>query len=249
MNPTRIFIITLGVFASLQAQAQGQSTVVASGNAAQENIQALVDGSAFVRFDNRYEGVRGTPYLVRAWVPGKLQLANKAQAPEVKLKYDAAQRLLLMLRPSKDSMYLDMNKIEGFALLDPTKSEPRNFQRFYDAPDPGLRREYFEVLVPGNYSLLKLQRKTLQKANYSSPYSADRRYDELIDQTDYFVRTADGRLQPIKLNQKSLIAALPEHAAQLQTELKKRPPLRSEADFIALIPWLNTLPALPRKEG
>lgn len=247
MNLFRIFLTTLGAFASLQLQAQVKSTVVASGNAAQENIQALVDGAAFVRFDNRYEGVRGTPYLVPSWVPGKLQLTNKAPSPEVKLKYDAAQRLLVMLRASKDSMYLDMNKIEGFALLDPTKPEPRNFQRFYDAPDPALRREYFEVLAPGNYSLLKLQRKNLQKANYSGPYSADRRYDELVDQTDYFLRTTDGRLQPLKLNQKALLAALPEHAAQIQAELKKRPTPRTEADFVALLFWLNTLPALPAK--
>jgi hypothetical protein len=245
MSTLRTFLIAASAFMGLQAQAQ--STVVSAGNAAQENIKSLVEGSAFIRFDNRYEGVRGTPYLVSAWLPGTVQLSTKVPLPELKLKYDASQRLLLLLRNSKDSMYLDMNRIESFVLRDPTKPEPRTFQRVYDAPDPALRREYFEVLVPGNYSLLKLQRKTLQKASYAGAYSADRRYDELVDQTDYFLRTADGRLQPLKLNQKALQAALPEHAAQIQSELKKRPALRTEADFVALMPWLNTLPALPAK--
>ncbi|SMC00492.1 hypothetical protein SAMN00120144_1246 [Hymenobacter roseosalivarius DSM 11622] len=244
MNLLRPFLIAA---ASISLQVHAQSTVISSGNAAQENLKSLVNGSAAISFDNRYEGVRGTPYLVAAWVPGTIQLASKVHLPETKLKYDANQRLLLMLRGPKDSTYVDMNKIEGFVLRDPTRTQPRAFQRFYDAPDPVLRREYFEVLAPGNYSFLKLQRKTLQKASYSGAYSADRRYDELLDQTDYYIRTADGRLQPLKLNSKALQAALPEHAAQIQVELKKRPALRTEADFVALIPWLNTLPALPAK--
>ncbi|MBC6607702.1 hypothetical protein H8B13_12810 [Hymenobacter sp. BT188] len=245
MNLSRTFLIATGAFVSLQAHAQ--SSVVSSGNAAQENLKSLVNGSAAISYDNRYEGVRGTPYLISAWIPGTIQLASKVPLPETKLKYDANQRLLLMLRSPKDSTYVDMNKVEGFVLNDPTKSQPRAFKRFYDAPDPALRQEYFEVLVPGNYSLLKLQRKTLQKASYSGAYSADRRYDELLDQTDYYIRTADGRLQPFKLNAKALAAALPEHSAQIQAELKKRPALRTEADFVAFAPWLNTLPALPAK--
>lgn len=245
MRRFQLFIVIASALVSLQATAQ--SAVINSGNAAQENIKNLVEGSAFVRFDNRYEGVRGTPYLIPSWLPGSVQLASKVPLPELKLKYDANQRLLLLLRNAKDSIYLDMNRIESFVLNDPTKTQPRAFKRFYDAPDPAMRREYFEVLVPGNYSLLKLQRKTLQKASFAGAYSADRRYDELVDQTDYFVRTADGRLQPLKLNAKALTAALPEHSAQIQAELKKRPALRTEADFVAFMPWLNTLPALPAK--
>jgi hypothetical protein len=180
-------------------------------------------------------------------VPGTIQLASKVPLPETKLKYDANQRLLLMLRAPKDSIYLDMNKVEGFTLHDPTKPNNRVFQRVYNAPDPALRKEYFEVLAPGHYTLLKLQRKNLQKASYSGAYSSERRYDELIDQTEYFLLIADGRLQPIKLTPKALLAALPEHAPQIQAELKKRPTLRTEADVVALMPWLNTLAPAPAK--
>ena len=240
-------IALLAVMVLAGASVQAQSSTVSSGNAGQENLKALVNGAPSISFDGRYEGVRGTPYLLAAWMKGELQLASKATVTDATLKYDVNQRLLLLLRAPKDSIYLDMNKVEGFVLRDPTKPAARSFRRYYDAPDPVLRREYFEVLAPGNYSLLKLQRKTLQKANYAGAYSADRRYDELIDQTDYFLHTADGRLQPLKLNQKALLTALPEHAAKIQAELKKRPAPRTEADFVALIPWLNTLPALPAK--
>lgn len=242
MYMLRTCLVIVSALISLPAPAQTtQSSVVGSGNAAQENLKALVNGNQAVSFDNRYEGVRGTPYLLTAWVPGTIQLSSKVPLPETKLKYDANQRLLLMLRAPKDSIYLDMNRIEGFTLLDPTKPDGRTFQRVYDAPDPALRQEYFEVLAPGTYSLLKLQRKNLQKASYSGAYSADRRYDQLEDQIDYFIHVADGRLQPIKLTAKALQAALPEHAPQIQAELKKRSALRTEADVVALMPWLNTL--------
>ena len=234
------FLLLAATFTVTVARSQANTTI-SSGNAGQENLKALVNGAAAISFDNRYEGVRGTPYLVPGWVPGTIQLASKVLLPETKLKYDASQRVLLMLRGPKDSIYIDMNRVEGFVLSDPTKLNDRTFQRIYDAPDPALRREYFEVLAPGSYSLLKLQRKTLQKASYSGAYSTDRRYDEIVDQTDYFIHTADGRLQPIKLTGKALQAALPEHAPQIQMELKKRPALRTEADVVALMPWLNNL--------
>ncbi|MEM8565709.1 MAG: hypothetical protein AAGF85_04570, partial [Bacteroidota bacterium] len=47
------------------------------GNVARNNLEAIGGASGVVRtFDNRYEGVKGTPYLFEHWKSGVLYLRN-----------------------------------------------------------------------------------------------------------------------------------------------------------------------------
>ncbi|OON65820.1 hypothetical protein B0919_23305 [Hymenobacter sp. CRA2] len=203
--------------------------------AANANKTNIVPGEfqAYNSFDHRYEGIVGTPYLIKGWTPTTLQLVDKRQVDNVPARYDV-YRQVLVIRPDNksDSVWLDATRLTGFVLPPLLSGQPaRVFQPFADAPQPDQRRAFAEVLYQGaaGYTLLKLPRKILVKANYQGGYAADRRYDELVDRNTYFLRRPDGTVAEVKLNRKSLAAA----AGSLQPGLSSsKADIKTEQDAV-----------------
>jgi hypothetical protein len=178
---------------------------------------------AYNTFDHRYEGLVGTPYLNKGWTLAKVTLADKRELASAPARYDVYRRLLVVqpYAGKKDSVWLDATRMKEFSLLPvlPGQAE-RRFVPFAEAPDAEKRNTFVEVLYQGanGYSLLKLPRKLMVKANYQGGYAADRRFDELVDRTEYYLRRPDGSVAEVKLSQKSLAAAAPALTALAQTK-------------------------------
>ena len=216
-------------------------TGLTTGAAGQENLNALVRGAPTVVPDSRYEGLRGSPYVVPRWLPTALtMIRSKVTLPPVPLKYDVFQQRLLMYNKQKgDSLQLNSDLISSFVLVDAGQSEKagqRRFRRFAEAPVLRQQLEFVEVLHAGKYELLKRYVKQLDKASYTGAFSADKRYDELIDKEEYYLRRPDGRLEPLKPTLKALQAAAPALAAALKAEAdQQKLNGKSEAELVALL--------------
>jgi hypothetical protein len=202
----------------------------------QENMNSIVKGSAGMTMDNRYEGITGTPYLVPRWLWATITTRQKKTLDAVPLKYDVLEQHLLMRDPQKgDSMLIDDNAVASFVLSDPARvPEKREFRRFLEAPNPAQSREFVEVLHQGKYTLLKQYSKEIQKASYKGAYGADRRSDDILDKTTYYVLGAGNSATPTKLNLKALQTAAPELAQALKEEASKRPS-RTEKELVELL--------------
>ncbi|MBG8554885.1 hypothetical protein [Hymenobacter guriensis] len=144
-----------------------------------------------------------------------------------------------------------MRNIQEFTLTDPRavpgQAGLHRFARFRNLPDQAGRVDFLEVLHDaGPYALLKRSGKSLLKASYQQAYSADRPYDELVDATDYYLRSPDGTFTAVKPTTKSLVAAIPPVLQEsLRAELKKTP-VRTETDLVNAVSQLNKLAAVSK---
>ncbi|WP_210520924.1 hypothetical protein [Hymenobacter terricola] len=245
---TRVFSLAgLGLLlAGAPALAQ-QTDIGQTGAAAQANLNTLTSGAPTMLPRATSEGVVGSPYVDNRWLPAQITLSNKLPLAPVLLKYDVLGHRLLMHKPapSTDSLQLDDRLVERFVLLEPATAgrpaQPHLFRRFREAPLPQQRPDYVEVLHESRYTLLKRPLKTLKKATLQGAYNTSDRHDEIEDKTEYYLRTPEAALVPVKLGLKPLQSAAPALAAELKKAADSQKP-KTEADWAAV---LNTVDAPP----
>ena len=227
--------------------AQAQTDANQAGASAQTNLNALTTNAPTMIPRPMSDGIKGSPYADDQWRMAQITLSNNLPLAPVPIKYDVLSQRLLMHKatPSPDSLQLDDRLVQQFVLLKPIKAglaaRPRIFRRFAEAPNPGERTDYVEVLHQGSYTLLKRHLRTLKKADIQGAYSSNSRYDEIQDHSEYFIASADAPAKPVKLNLKSLESAYPS----LQSSLKQAAagkPLRSEADWVLVLDLADPTP-------
>ncbi|RTQ52168.1 hypothetical protein EJV47_03845 [Hymenobacter gummosus] len=221
-RPLRGALLAGACLLTLPALAQQTSAPAQQQNFNKTNITPG-EFQAYNTFDHRYDGLVGTPYLQKGWTPAKVKLADKRELVGAPARYDVYRRVLVVqpYAGKKDSVWLDVTRMSEFTLLPAVPGQPeRLFVPFASAPDAEKKAAFVEVLYQGTsgHALLKLPRKVMVKANYQGGYAADRRFDELVDRSEYYLRRPDGSAVEVKLSQKSLAGAAPTLAALGQTK-------------------------------
>ncbi|MDJ1503283.1 hypothetical protein [Xanthocytophaga agilis] len=237
---TYLFFLSIGVSLS----ALGQSTP--SGYDAQQNLNMAggVGGSGMtvVRgFDNRYEGLRGSPYLLPHWCNADVTLANSKIQNDVPVKYDIYSNRLVMRRPQGDSAIVVSSSVKGFLLKDVLTGQNRLFERFPDlkTDDTILKEEYLEVLYEGKTALLVRYDKKVLKASYQGAYSSGRTYDELMDDKSYYIRKTDGTINKVKLGKKAVLEQLNASDDLKKFVEKEKLDLKETKDVIRLMEFAD----------
>lgn len=187
--------------------------------------EEIAGGSAAVRtYDLRYEGMQGTPYFIDEWLLGKLVFTNgDAGKKNHLLKYNTQTKELLMKRPQGDSIIVFPNQITAFTINDVSKNVSYPFVKVENLKaDGGTVPVCFLMVLYKNKSyLLKYVSKNVLKANYQGGYSADRRYDSYVDNSQYFIRKADNSLVKVKIKKSSVLDALEDKKAEIEAFIKK----------------------------
>lgn len=187
--------------------------------------EEIAGGSAAVRtYDLRYEGMQGTPYFIDEWLSGKLVFTNgDADKKNHLLKYNTQTKELLMKRPQGDSIIVFPNQITAFTINDVSKNVSYPFVKVENLKADGgtVPVCFLMVLYKNKSSLLKYVSKNVLKANYQGGYSADRRYDSYVDNSQYFIRKADNSLVKVKIKKSSVLDALEDKKAEIEAFIKK----------------------------
>lgn len=217
----------------------------------QQERQQMVDmaagpaaGVGNVRtFDQRYEGLRGTPYMYPYWAKGYVVLTNGQRYDKARLKYDAYKQDLVITQPPirPDSIVIDRERVSWFVIQTPDSGAAILFRHFPDVRtnDPSLKNSYYRVLYDGPHSLLQRIAKTFRQASYQGAYSRDVRYDAFDNKSDYYVLGPDRRLTKVKLTTKNLLSALTDDPstqlpANVLDDLRKRT-VDNEAQAVRLV--------------
>ena len=192
--------------------------------------------------DNRYEGLRGTPYLIPTWSTGEIELTSGKTYASVPLKFDASSQNLVVLRPAqKDSIIVYANQIKRFAFQD-ADGNAFLYRRYPDlkTDDDALREGYFQVLYVGKNTLLKRVSKSIRRADYKQAYSADVRYDAYQEDVLYYLLRPDRTLVKLKRNRKSLSEALGGDEAALKAFAEQEKlSFKTDADMAKLIKFAD----------
>jgi hypothetical protein len=248
-------VLTLGLGLACSSLSFSQ-TSTPIGAAAQMNLNTLaskgINSAGVIAFDNRYEGMKGSPYYQDGFVSGLIELkvgnTGKTEVYKgVKLKYDVYSNLLVAVLPdSKDTLQITTTPLLSFSLENPLNGKLTTFKRVKEAQalDANLGDTFFAILhesPDGKSTLVKRVYKNKIEANYKGGYSAGTTYDELVSETQYYVVT-NGKMQKIKLNKKSLGEAFPAHADKVKSYISSQKlSMSTEADLVNVMAYVQTL--------
>ncbi len=222
-----------------------------------------------VQVDNRYEGLKGTPYFLPDWCAGEVELNGGIKYKNPLLKFDAArQNLLVKDLRTGDSVIVDARQVVRFVLYqrdaaqrdaaqrdaaqtandqENATAQTRNawlFKRYTDlkTSDKDLGSGYFLVLYDGKMTLLKQVKKTFRKADYKDPYSNNVRYDSYDDDATYYLLRADRQLTRIKRSKKAVFDALADQKTALTTFAdEQKLSGKTDDDLVKLIQFYDGL--------
>ena len=237
----KAIIITLGFIVSITCSAQNIS--VPQGYEAKENLRELgyMDGTGNVRtFDNRYEGVKGTPYVFEEFHPGEVYLKTKNKVAVQDLNYNCFENELVYLDPAtKVIRVMNRFQVDLFTM--------RDGDRVLTFVPVKLGEDeetiFAEVLYNKGSIVYKVYGKEWLKANYEGGYSADRRYDQFVDKYDlYFMKKGGNMLYKAKKSKKQVIAAFPDHEKEISSYIKSNKlDLKEDSSLVKLLVYYDTL--------
>jgi hypothetical protein len=195
---------------------------VSSGLDAQSNVDALGSDNinGMVRkFDSRYEGIRGTPYLVDYWNTGTIVLKNGRSFNNVPVKMDLYGYEVISKRATGDSILIKASSVDKVVLTEALTALSHTFRKWQDLG--AAKAGYADILHEGKYMLLAERKKTLIKANYAGAYSANRPYDEFVDEVNFYVKRGEHTPEKIKLSRKAILDVFPDHQQELKSFITK----------------------------
>ncbi|GAA4427250.1 hypothetical protein GCM10023188_10120 [Pontibacter saemangeumensis] len=204
------FLFTIA-FASHIALAQTSQPI---GIDAERNLAELgssTNATMVQVYDNRYEGIKGTPYFKEHWAKATIA-ANNTVYKNVEVKYNVYESNLLYRTPKGAEYVLLPARVDSFLLVDGVTQQKFMFRKFpaLAAEAPKLGQHFALVLHDGKQvQLVMVPQKHLMKADFKGPYSAGNKYDELQDLQSYYLFGPDQTFIKVKLNKKSLLKALP----------------------------------------
>lgn len=183
-------------------------------------------------FDNRYEGVRGTPFLHEYAVPGRVILRDSVRSKDsLALLFDLQANILwVVTNPATlEGAQLPSDKLLGFMLY---RSD--NSRVYYESLD--LNRHNGDdllclVLHKGkNLSFVNYQRKVFKKADLrdNGLTTAGFPYDRFIRSAEYWIKTNNGDYEKVTLFRKKLVSALPANMKNKAEQYCKKAKWKAE---------------------
>lgn len=174
----------------------------------------------------------GTTYLFFYWTKGVLRPYTGAPR-RAWVKYNLMDRQLISRTTTGEltvEHVVNMDMLREFTVGDSAQNLQVVYRRYLQArvAKPALRTAFFEVHYDAGRTALLCQR-----TNFSNR----------ADVLEYFVKTPDNRILPVKLDAEPLLAALgTQHAPALIAYARQHQlELRREADVVRLLTYCDTL--------
>jgi len=222
----RAILISLLIVSMVNLYAQETESSRPEGYEAKENLKTLGSsaGSTVVKlFDERYEGVKGTPFMFTGWNKGEVFLTEKKKVKFEQLNYNSFTNELVYKDPDNGQM-MQINKylVDFFIVYNPDsmlfvpikqpKSNDISFaQQFYNKKS----------------SAYQFYGKEFLKANYEGGYSADRKADEYVDKPQIYIKIkGNDELIRLKGSKKAVAELFGDKSAEMSKFINK-----GKADF------------------
>jgi hypothetical protein len=238
MKPYILILLTL-----ITTNCIAQTVPDPTGYEAKENLRELgsVSGTGSVRtFDNRYEGTKGTPYVFETWFPGEVFLKSKKKILVKELNYNCFDNELVYLDPATKVIRL-INRYTVDLFYIKNGSDTLLFAPI--EPDNDGEFLFAQVLYKGGSVVYKLYQKEFVRANYEGGYSADRKYDQFADKSDfYFSKQDDPQFYKVKKSKKQILSVFPDAKDEISSYIKaEKLDLKREEDVVKLLKYYDSL--------
>lgn len=196
-------------------------------------------------FDNRYQGIKGTPMLFDNWQEGKVMLKEQDTfSMSLKLNIDLVIPAVMVRMPNGTVGQMGTTHLKKIQIIDAHNQQNVWIvaaEKEIEGTD-NVRQRIYEVLKEGQFTLLKATQKRLQEADYQGAYNVGNKFDEFVAETIYWLRAGDQPFQKTKLKRKAIEEAFPQHTAHIEKVMKKQKlDLTSDRDVITLLTAMEQL--------
>ena len=158
-------------------------------------------------FNERYEGIKGSPFLTDEWTDGQVHMHNGQVFDQLQVKYNLYRDEIIVKRRDGAEVIPDKKTIRSFSLDTGSPGPLRRFVRVDYLPDNRAfpHNHFAEILYEGASTLLAVHDKSFIRADYRQAYHANRPYDKFGDvMTQYFWIAPDGRVHVLKPSKRAI---------------------------------------------
>jgi hypothetical protein len=237
----KIAITCLGI--AITAATMAQNAGIQGEYEAKENLRELgsTDGTGNVKtFDNRYEGVKGSPYVFETWYPGEVFLNNKKKVAISQLNYNCFENEIAYKEPASEVIRLVNRYTVDFFQIN-VSGESLTFVPVKLGED--TEPVFVQILYDAASKVYKVHQKEFLKANYEGGYSADRKYDEFVDKYDIlFMKQGEKTLFKAKSSKKYMISIFPEKENEISSFIREaKLDLKQDESIVKLMVFFDSL--------
>jgi hypothetical protein len=199
-----------------------------TGITAEQNLNAIGNLSRIANaggtgFDNRYEGVKGSPRLFDTLLPSFLNMRGQDFYIQIETNIDIINNSLIFIYPKTGKLLsIPSEMIKEVKINSDGKELVFRTARGKNYTGDFKEHRFFQVLKDGQLQFIKMPVKKLIAADYKDVYSADRRYDEYTTYYKYYIMSPDSTFQQIQLNKKSLIKMFPDKKDLINNTLESK---------------------------
>jgi uncharacterized protein YdeI (BOF family) len=219
-----------------QLFAQDMKSAAALRTNLEQFSQSNAGNTTVMLFDDRYEGIKGTPFVYADWRKSTVMLKDSSIYYDVDVILGTFENVFYM-KDGKESLKLDHQRIDKIIF----KNENRIFVNTKIRNLPIKNVDFVELLVEGRNNLYVLKTKKLIKADLKGGYADDVRYDEYVDtKPQYFFQDESGKIHIVKLNKKDIFALFPNSQPKIESIVNtEKLDLKSEISLIKIILYRN----------
>ena len=175
------------------------------GQDSYENFQDIAqtgNRDAIRLFDERYEGVKGSPYIFDDWESGKIY-SKKGPYDYVKLNYDAYNNEI-HIKTNRGIIFLDNSKVDSFKVK-MEKGDVIYLNTLSVCKNCEIGDQFFVMEIARSNNSLLVERKDVDflKADYKGAFSSGRTFDEYYSENSFYLISPD---KIIKANNTKSIA-------------------------------------------
>lgn len=222
MHSFYAFLFLLSLFTSALAQ----ETTTADKQQMVDQITNEGLMGAMQTYDNRYEGVKGSPFLSEDWQTGSFELTDGTVYQNLPLRYDLLGNELWFRNQVKMTSIVPQDRLRKFSLESTTADEPLLFTKakyFESLTDELDSDKIVQIVYDGDFTVVAVRYKAVKQADYQGGYSKNQTYDEIVDiAPKYFIIREGQEAERLKPKKKSIQKAFPEHAEQLVRYLNEQ---------------------------
>lgn len=238
-NMKRIVILQVLVFVFSSAMSQVNNPYK-QGVSALKNLEAIASVSPYeiggMGFDDRYEGVRGSPRLFDTLFTSLLRLEGYELPIELKADIDVVNNRLLFIHPrSENLLSIPADMVDELRV---TAGDRHLLFRstagmLFEKPFDGVR--LCRVLLNEKIILIEIASKNFVEADYRRGYGPQRTYDEYEAVSKYYVMTDDGVFRQVTPSRKALTKIFPGREEIILAPENNRSQYSSDEEYLVSV--------------
>jgi len=184
-------------------------------------------------FDLSDTSTKGSPYLFSELQSGTIAFINSGTKKKYNFNIDLDNKVVLV-KVGNELYQLNLSYIDSFGIDGTTGVQ--NYNVLVNKKD---EHEVYEVLVDGEYTLLKEHSVKYVKSNYNNVLNTGRKYDKYVAQNDFYFFTND-RLNKLEKKEKKIKKAFKTYPVLSRSYKKLDFKLSNENEMIEFFNSVNS---------